>query len=348
MSALFPLLRSIRTLALACCAAATLGAGAQEAAPQPQQQQARSLEQWLLRLRQMPEPPSYVGIFIVSDAAGGMSSARIWHVHEDGQHIERVEALTGAPRLTYRHGQSVAIFSPHTRLVRVQERDSHPQPLPERLQRRDGFALDKYYDAQPEASERVAGLDADVLLLRPRDAWRFGYRIWSERKTGLILKTQTLDERGEVLEQGSFSELQWLAPAPLADVLTAMQNTQGWRVVRSERERADALAEGWRLRQGVPGFQPLNFYRRQRSEVAARAQWIFSDGLATVSLFIEPADKKPLAARGFPSHGATHALTAHISDASGRTWRVTAVGEAPLRTLEALAQSLERLPKNHQ
>ena len=345
MSALFPLLRSIRTLALACCAATSLGVGAQEAASQPQQQQPRSLEQCLLRLRQMPEPPSYVGIFVVSDAAGDMSSARIWHVHEDGQQIERVEALTGAPRLTYRHGQSVATFFPHKRLVRVQERDVHPLSLPERLQRGDSFALDKYYDAQPEAPERIAGRDADVLLLRPRDAWRFGYRIWSERKTGLIVKTQTLDERGEVLEQGGFSELQWLAPAPLSDVRAAMQNTRDWRVVRSERERADAQTEGWRLRQGIPGFQPLNFYRRQRSEDAAMGQWIFSDGLATVSLFIEPADKKPHASRGFPGHGATHTLTAHVSDATGRTWRVTAIGEAPLRTLETLVQGLERLPR---
>ncbi|MBQ9578669.1 MAG: MucB/RseB C-terminal domain-containing protein [Ottowia sp.] len=335
------MLRSIRTLALACCAVTTLLCAAQ--------QPPCTAQQCLARLRQMPEPPSYVGIFVVSDATGSMSSARIWHVHEDGQQIERVEALTGAPRLTYRHGQSVAIFFPHKQLVRIQERDAHPQPLPERLQHGDSFALDKYYDAQPEAPERVAGLDADVLLLRPRDAWRFGYRIWSEQKTGLIVKTQTLDERGEVLEQGSFSELQWLAPAPLADVRAAMQNTQGWRVVRSERERADAQAEGWRLRQDVPGFQPLNFYRRPRSDSAARAQWIFSDGLATVSLFIEPTDgKPPRTARGFPGHGATHAFTAYVSDTSGRTWRVTAVGEAPLRTLEALTQSLEHTPNNHQ
>lgn len=337
-----------RTLAAACCLATALGAGAQEATPQPSQLQERSAEQWLQRLRQMPPPPSYVGTFVVSDNAGGISSARIWHVREGAQRIERVEALTGAPRLTYRHGQSVTTFLPHKRLVRVQERDVQP-PFPARLQLGAGVALDSYYEAQPEHSERVAGLDADVLLLRPRDAWRFGHRIWCDRQTGLILRTHTLDERGEVLEQGGFSELQWLAPAPLADVLAAMHGTQGWRVVRSERERADAQAEGWRLRQGVPGFQPLNFYRRQRSEAGAMAQWIFSDGLATVSLFIEPADKRPRAApRGIPGHGATQALTAHVSDASGRTWRVTAVGEAPLRTLEALVQNLERTHQQSQ
>lgn len=331
----FPL-HGLRALVLACCAAATLGAGAQEAA------QPHGAEQWLQRLRQMPAPPSYVGTFVISGAAGDISSARIWHVREGEQRIERVEALTGAPRLTYRHGQSVTVFFPHKRLVIMQEHEAQPS-FPERLRSGDGFALNTYYEAQPEASERIAGLDADVLLLRPRDAWRFGYRIWSEQKTGLIVKTQTLNERGEVLEQGSFSELQWLAPAPLADVLAAMQGTQGWRVVRPEREPADAQTEGWRLRQNVPGFQPLNFYRRPRSDSAARAQWIFSDGLSTVSLFMEPASAQPHAARGFPSHGATHALTAYISDAAGRVWRVTAVGEAPPRTLEALTQSLERV-----
>ena len=132
-------------------------------------------------------------------------------------------------------------------------------------------------------------------------------------------------------------------------MLAAMQNTRDWRVVRSERERADAQAEGWRLRQSVPGFQPLNFYRRPRSEAAARAQWIFSDGLATVSLFIEPADGQPQhPARGVAGHGATHALTAYINGTPGRSWRVTAVGEAPLRTLEALVQSLEHIPNNQQ
>ena len=336
-----PLPHRLRALALACCAAVALGTGAQEAAPQPQP--LRSLEQWLLHLRQMPAPPSYVGTFVVSGAAGDISSARIWHVREGEQRIERVEALTGAPRLTYRHGQSVTTFFPHKQLVSVQERDARPLPLHERLQRGDGFALDKFYEAQQEGAARVAGLDADVLLLRPRDAWRFGYRIWSEQKTGLIVKTQTLDERGEVLEQGSFSELQWLAPAPLADVLAAMQGTQGWHVVRHERKPADAQAEGWRLQQKVPGFQPLNFYRRPRSKRGAMTQWMVSDGLATVSLFIESTDgQQPRPARRLTRRGATHALTAHISDAAGHTWRVTAVGEVPTRTLEALVQSLER------
>ncbi|MBR6976239.1 MAG: transcriptional regulator, partial [Ottowia sp.] len=140
----------LRALALACCAAAALPSAAQ-------QPPCAAAQQCLARLRQMPAPPSYVGTFVISGAAGDISSARIWHVREGEQRIERVEALTGAPRLTYRHGQSVTVFFPHKRLVRVQERDTRPLPLPERLQLGDGFVLDKYYDAQPEAPERVAG-----------------------------------------------------------------------------------------------------------------------------------------------------------------------------------------------
>ncbi len=334
---------ALRTLALTCCAAAACAAFAADAheAPPPQ----RSVAQWLTRLQQAQDVPAYAGIFVVSSAAGGMSSARIWHVCEGGLPVERAEALTGAPRLTYRHGQRVAVFWPGKRLVRLQERETH-LPFPARLPTLagSGTAPDDYYEAQLEAPQRVAGFEADVLWLRPRDAWRYGYRIWSERHTGLIIQAQTLDAQGRVLEQGGFSELQLAAPATAAEMLRAMKGTEGWQVERTPRQSVDALTEGWRLHQQVPGFVPLNFYVRPHSHAAAMAQWIVSDGLATVSLFIEPPDGQPrTAAVGASSHGATHALSGSVQDAAGHAWRVTAVGEAPPHTLQALMQSLERV-----
>lgn len=302
--------------------AATASASAQD----------RGLNDWLVRLQDASRQRSYVGTFVVSSAGGALHSARIWHAGEGGQQIERVEVLTGAPRSTFRRNDEVLTFLPEQRLVRTERRESLGQ-FPNLVKAGDNAIAD-YYAVRRLGTERVAGFDADVVQLNPRDALRYGWRIWSERRSGLVVKLQTLDPEGGVLEQAAFSELQLDASVRADKLQQMMQPPSGWRVERQEPVRTSPGAEGWALRQPVAGFKPMHCYKRYGD---GSMHWIFSDGLASVSLFVEPYDKQRHAQEMSLSSGATQTLTRRIDD-----WWLTAVGEVPPSTLKAFAASLER------
>ena len=315
----------------------TPGAAAQQAAPANGKYAERSVGEWLMRMHEASRLRSYVGTFVVSSNTG-MSSARIWHACDGDLQIERVESLTGAPRSTFRRNDEVVTFLPESRVARTEKRESLGL-FPDLLKSSE-TSIPDFYSARRVGVDRVAGFEADVVLLAPKDNLRFGYRIWSEKKTGLVVKLQTLDADGSVLEQAAFSELQLDAPVRIDKLSQMMASTDGWRVEKAEAVKTTAGAEGWQLKAAVAGFKPISCYKRPGAGVPApegTMQWIFSDGLAAVSLFVEAYDRQRHVQEGMFASGATQTLTRRIQD-----WWLTAVGEVPPQTLKAFAQSLER------
>ncbi|WP_051236636.1 MucB/RseB C-terminal domain-containing protein [Ottowia thiooxydans] len=312
------------------------GPGGQQLVGPPE----RTVAEWLVRLQQASRVPSYAGTFVVSSSSGALSSARIWHICEGDTQIERVESLTGVPRLTYRRNDSVVTFFPQARVMQNERRESNGA-FPSLLNSSEEFDTAEYYNARQHGQGRVAGFDADIVHLVPRDDMRFGYRIWSEKSTGLVVKMQTLGSDGRVLEQVAFSELQLEAPVRIDKLKQMMAQTDGYRLEKSDKVKTTAAAEGWQLKSPVAGFRGQNCYRKPPSSSSQMVQWIFSDGLATVSLFMEPFSRERHVREGQSSMGATHTLTKRLVDKAGDWW-VTAVGEVPTITLKAFTDSLER------
>jgi len=286
---------------------------------------------------------SYVGTFVVS-AGGSMSSAKIWHVCEGTQQVERVETLTGAPRSIFRHNDQVTTFMPDHKVARSEKRESLGL-FPQLFQSADSRIAD-FYKFRQEGLERVAGVDADIIMLVPKDRLRFGYRVWSERKNGLIVKLQTLDTDGKVIEEAAFSELQLGAPVSMSQIVQMMGKVQGYRLDKPVLVKTTAAAEGWALKTPVAGFNAMSCYKRPASAAGIGAkgatgdgplQWIFSDGLASVSIFVEPFDRQRHVRESTLSLGATQTLTRQL-DAH---W-ITLVGEVPVPTLQLFASALER------
>ncbi len=292
----------------------------------------RTVSEWLMRMHEASRRRSYVGTFVVSSSSGAMSSARIWHACDGPRQMERVEALTGAPRQTFRRDDEVLTFEPESKTVRSERRESLGI-FPDLLNPGE-TAIPEFYAARRLGSERVAGYEADIVQVAPKDNLRFGYRIWSEKKSGLVVKLQTLDGDGKVLEQSAFSELQLDAPVRMDRLAQMMTVPPGWRVEKTEAVKTTAAAEGWGLRAPVAGFKPMSCYKRPTE---GALQWIFSDGLASVSLFVEEYDSQRHQQEGVLASGATHTLTRRVQD-----WWLTAVGEVPPQTLKAFAASLER------
>ncbi|MFM9921754.1 MucB/RseB C-terminal domain-containing protein [Variovorax sp. H27-G14] len=308
---------------------------------------AMNVTEWLQRMHAGARQRNYIGTFVVSAPGGDLSSARIWHVRDGEHQIERIEALSGPPRSTFRRNRNVMTFLPEAKVVKVEKREN--LDLFPNLPEKPDSTIGDFYDVRAIGKDRVAGFDADVVQLVPHDGLRFGYRIWSERRSGLVVKLQTLDSDSRVVEQSAFSELQLDAPVKAQALSQMMANTAGYRIEKLELERSSAQDEGWTLNAPVAGFKPRSFFRRaaatddtgKAKQDATTFQWTFSDGLASVSLFIERYDAARAPRDGVLTIGATNAIRRRLP-APASDWWLTAVGEVPQQTLNAFAQSLAR------
>lgn len=307
--------------------------------------EARETRAWLMRIQDAANKRNFAGTVVVS--AGGMvASTRIAHYCEGGDQFERIDSLDGQVRNVFRHNDLVHTVWPKRRVAVVEQRDQMSS-FPGLLQA-GSDRVQEFYDLKPVAEERVAGHEADVLALTPRDKLRFGYRLWADKATGLLLRTEVLGDRGEVLESSAFSEVSIGIRPQLDSVLQPVKKLDGFRVVRPLLIPTQLDAEGWALKTKVPGFQMVSCVKRQfegstrpASDGAEQAlQTVYSDGLTYVSIFIEPYKAERHTRPMFTTIGATHTMMRRDGD-----WWVTVMGDVPVTTLRQFANGLERKKK---
>ena len=171
---------------------------------------------WIERLQTAATRQSYEGTLVFS-AGSVVSSSRVAHYAFEGQAWEQVEALDGRAARSYRHNDTVVSFWPDRRVVTVGRRDeTWVRPLRgvphERLQ--------AHYDVRLMGADLVAGRRVQVLLLAPRDEWRYAQRWWLDAASGLMLRADVLGSRGEVLESSTFSAIE-IGVRPQVDTVRA-------------------------------------------------------------------------------------------------------------------------------
>jgi sigma-E factor negative regulatory protein RseB len=297
---------------------------------------------WLQRIHNAASQRNYQGTLVVT-ANGSVSSSRMAHYCEGSQYFERIDMLDGQPQRVYRHNDQVLTLWPASKVARLEQRDAVAF-FPAVLSGSEEQLFERY-EMLEEGNDRVAGLDAAVFLLRPRDAYRYAQRLWAERGSGLLLRADVLAPEGRVLESAAFSDVTIGVKSQPETVLAPMKNLDGYRVVRSAPQRTALETEGWRLKSPVVGFKQISCVKRSlgyagngaRSASAEVLQAIFSDGLTHVSVFIEPFRPERHRA-GEADFGATHTLMQPL----GVHW-ITVMGDVPMGTLKRFAAALERL-----
>ena len=306
--------------------------------------QAREMRAWLLRIHEAASHRNFQGTFIVS-SNGGVSSARIAHYCEGPNEFERSESLDGQARHVYRHNDVVTTLLPAAKTATIEQRAPVVE-FPSLLQAGDD-RITEFYEVRRQGSERLAGHEANVLVVKPRDGYRYGYRLWADQATGLLLRADVLGERNEVLESSAFSDVAiGVKPQP-ETVLLPMKKLDAYRVTRPMLTPTKLEAEGWAMRQNVPGFRQVSCVKRPPESAAPdpgpdqqTLQTIYSDGLTYVSVFIEPYNAQRHARPMLASVGPTQTLMQQQGD-----WWITVVGDAPAATLRVFAKGLERLKK---
>jgi sigma-E factor negative regulatory protein RseB len=329
--------RSLSALALAGACAALWPVAGRAGDGSSDRQQLRS---WLMRIHEAANRRNFQGTFVVS-AGGSMSSARIAHYCDGTNQFERIDTMDGQPRRVVRHHHVVHTLWPKTQVALIEQRDLMSS-FPALLQGGEERIADAY-ELRPLGEERVAGYEANVLRVQPKDAFRFGYKLWAEKASGLLLRAEVLGPHDEVLESSAFSDLTLGVKPEAQSVLQPMSRLDGYRVLRPTLVPTRLEAEGWTLNSPVSGFREVSCVRRPLDETADAGstprvlQAIYSDGLTYVSVFIERFDparhQRPLQS----SSGATQTLMRRLDDA----W-ITVVGDVPVETLRLFAGALER------
>lgn len=321
------------------CVAALLSVCPRVALAQADSSARERASAWLDRIHDAARRENYEGVFVYQ-RGNFVQSSRIEHYAVRGEgEFESLESLDGQPRKLLRHDDDLYTFVPERHLCVVEKRlnrDAFPA-----LMSAGAEQVLSVYDPKLLSGDRVAGLDAQVIELDPKDVYRFAYKLWADAKTGLLLRVQTLDASGQVLEQIAFTQVRIGGPARKSGIVAGMHNTSGWTVVHPPVSPIDMQAQGWRIKPDVAGFREIRQLRRPMAARDAAAppipvdQAVFSDGLSTISVFVEPAEKNSRK-EGAGSTGATHVLVTKYRD----FW-VTVLGEVPQTTLQRFASAIE-------
>ena len=289
---------------------------------------------WLERMNAAVEELSYRGEFVHMQGESA-ETLQIVHVNDSGRISERVMSLDGAGREIIRDGEVVHCILPDEETVLLEySGDLSPfeAALPSYTQ-----ALSAHYEFRlHRRMERIADRRTRVVSIMPKDNLRYGYRLWLDTETAMPLKSKLVDERGNTVEQVLFTRIEIVDDIPRSELEPTI-NTEGFAMYRpptlsgqpAERVRLlpQQLPPGFRLAADKQGPMAGSRY--------AVDHYVYSDGLATVSVFVEDPKSEPEIAPGFTRLGTANAFSLTVS---GR--QVTAVGEVPRQTVESIARSL--------
>jgi sigma-E factor negative regulatory protein RseB len=293
---------------------------------------------WLARTDQALSNRNYEGVF-VHQHAGESETLRVIH-RVDGEGVaERLQSMDGSGREFIRKGNQLICYLPDRRTVLV-ERSPDSALLLSGLPRMDARSAGQY-DIKELAHARVSGRDTRVIAIAPLDQLRYGYRVWIDEGTAMPLKTQLRDSHGGVLEQIVFTSLNMLVRIPNARLEPAM-DARAYRWVRRDAEPVDsgALSVSWESTALPAGFH-MTASARQMLPAGPVEHLVFSDGLASVSVFVEIGQDDA----GGASDGAAREDAAALGASSAYSllaqgYRVTAVGEVPPETVRVIAQAI--------
>lgn len=283
---------------------------------------------WLRKIHEATQRLSYTGTFVYQNG-GRSETSRITRYVDAGGDIEKLEVMDGVPREIVRTKDTVRCYLPDSRVVKVDRRTERgfPALVPERI-----TALARHYDISLAESRRIAGFDCQAVVLTPKDNLRYGYKLYADVKSGMLMHAVTVDPAGQNVEQFTFTQL--TIGHVTRDMVRPKHAVRAWRV--EDAEASPTRLTGWSLANELPGFQKVTELKRRLGESRPVGQMVYSDGLAAVSVFIEPLDGRRDVRTGLASMGAIHIYTREVAN-----HMVTVVGEAPAVSVQRIADSVE-------
>lgn len=288
---------------------------------------------WLKKMADAPRKYNYSGTFIYY-ADGHMETSRIIHKTDQAGEHEKIEVLDGMSRIVYRNNDEMKCYLPDSKKIYTEKRWSRkffPDIVTQPFDR-----IDNNYYIKETRRERITGHECQVLSLIPRDTLRYGYQFWVDIETGLLLKVAVV-EGNEIIEQFAFAQLE-IDGEIHSDLLKPDQSiiTEEWKVIDLVTSVLNDGELKWQVKNLPAGFKKLIEMKRNLTEKSILVDHIaLSDGLATVSVFIEPAIENTSTPGFFTSRGAINIYVRILGDS-----KITTVGEVPLETIKLIGDSV--------
>lgn len=292
---------------------------------------------WLQRAASSARNTNYAGT-VMHVSGERTTTSRITHVYFGGSEHEKIESLDGPRREIVRHDDQLQCFYPDAKTIRMDRRVTarfFPSLLsgpPE--------ALGEFYRLQLGKVERVLGQDCQWIHLDPKDAFRYAQRVCAELASGLLLRAKTLGPKQQVLEQYTFTDLR-IGPQVSRGELKSTFHAQSkdWTRDSQPLDEAKPVASGWTVSAPPPGFRLVGeMHRKFPNRPQPVSQLVFSDGLATMSVFVEPM--VPGAARHAEANNQDGALSVFARPMGEHL--VTVLGEVPPAAAQQVGRSVAR------
>lgn len=275
---------------------------------------------------------SYRGIFVY-ESNQQTKAVQMTHLNNGQGEYSRNVLLDSSPREVFSQGRDLVIFNPKKEKIIIQKRRGQnlfPAILPTQLDH-----LKTSYSLYLGENDSVAGRNARMLLLSPKDNFRYYYKFWVDQEYGLLLKYSMQNAKQEVLETIAFKQLNLMETLDL-DWFRPQIDTKKNYVMEEETpvlNDADE-AKGWEIQTLPTGFNKVEQIRLMaHGRTTPITQIILSDGLATVSLFIEPVSLKPRIGYRVVGNNSFYANVQHGH-------QITVVGEVPQETVAKIAESV--------
>lgn len=290
--------------------------------------------QWLNEMRTAIQQLNYQGEFL--HRRGDQTSVyAIAHSVRNGEPVELLRQLDGDMIEVLRQGNRLDCFYPEG------SEDLLGSPVPaapfSQVGAMDLDRIAQSYHAEAIGEARVAGNEARVITLSA-DSWRYSRKLWVDKDSGLLLQSEIRNSEGTVLEQFRYTRLTVGEPIPDEALVPTLKGNQVRRqtLYRPKPEAPDASAFRTEL-----VWRPAMFKLIMAESKGGERQWmekrVYSDGLATFSVFVEPASKSNLAS----TEARIGATSAVVAERQGLV--VTVIGEVPASTLHRLLDSVSRV-----
>jgi sigma-E factor negative regulatory protein RseB len=277
---------------------------------------------------------NYDGVFVhVSD--NHINTLRVIHKTQNGLVRERLYALNGIPREVIRDAEKVWCFMPEKKMGHAGLRSDKTTGFP-------GFmvknlaGLSDYYLISSDGVDRIADRTVTRLQILPRDGFRYGYELWADEKTGLLLKSSLIDNAGNVIEQYMFAIIEIGGEIPDSALMPMTKKQElVWHSNKNPPVKTSISSSDWQFSALPNGYRLVNIIQRSMPMGTKRLEHIIlSDGLAGISVFIEKITN-PVSAAGLDKMGAVHSYT-RVLDGH----LITAIGEVPAAAIKAIGDAL--------
>lgn len=293
------------------------------------------VEYWLSKMHRAAHMSNYQGVFVYGQK-DNLSSMRIVHSADASGERERLLSLDGTGREVIRNKNSVTCILPDSKSVVVEKsrpKSDFPPVFPMKINE-----LSESYDFSLSGQDMVAGKMAQKIMIKPKDHYRYGHTLWIDVDSGLLLKTHLMNETGKIVEKFMFTQIDFMKNIPDELLKPSISGDNfTWYESKEDKHTSKLSPTKWAVKSLPKGFKAdMNRKHVMPRSGVAMEQLMYSDGLSSVSVFIEKKSNKNDQLIGSSEMGAINACGRMLKNDT----HVTVVGEVTQATVMLICDSV--------